>query len=62
MMCIVCGAKTRVVTTKICRSLGIRGLEYRTYKCVTCGDTDTRLVLDSPLVGEPINKPGFPQK
>jgi hypothetical protein len=47
MQCFVCGGEMRVVTVEPHHAIDMHGFEYRTFQCVSCGDTERRLAFDA---------------
>jgi hypothetical protein len=46
MKCLVCGHCMRLAAVEPCDEATMSGLEYRTFKCEGCGDTERRFAFD----------------
>jgi hypothetical protein len=46
MKCFVCGEEMRLALVEPHNEATMRGFEYRTFLCESCGDTERRFVFD----------------
>jgi hypothetical protein len=46
MKCFVCGDEMRLTAVEPHHAVTMRGFEYRTFQCESCGDTERRFVFD----------------
>ena len=46
MKCLVCGSEMRLTKIEPQDEAVVRGFAYRTFKCETCSQTETRFVFD----------------
>jgi hypothetical protein len=63
--CFVCGSEMRAVMIEPDHRVDMHSFQYRTYRCVSCGDTERRFVFDpmpriQPTTGTMIPEPNVP--
>ena len=58
MKCFGCGEEMRLTLVEPHDEITMRGFEFRTFRCESCGDTERRFVFDPQASGDLVSLGG----